>query len=71
MELWQTVSQELDRVQKLYQEYMTEAQIHVVESQKQKVILDFVVFLFINKKSHSGETQFWRGMPKSPLCYLR
>lgn len=36
VELWQTVSQELDRVQKLYQEYMTEAQIHVVESQKQK-----------------------------------
>lgn len=36
VELWQTVSQELDRVQKLYQEYMTEAQIHVAESQKQK-----------------------------------
>lgn len=36
MELWQTVSQELDRLQKLYQEHMTEAQIHVVESQKQK-----------------------------------
>ncbi|XP_006901222.1 PREDICTED: sodium channel and clathrin linker 1 [Elephantulus edwardii] len=36
VELWQTVSQELDRLQKLYQEYMTEAQIHVVESQKQK-----------------------------------
>ncbi|XP_051675846.2 sodium channel and clathrin linker 1 isoform X3 [Oryctolagus cuniculus] len=36
IELWQTVSQELDRLQKLYQEYMTEAQIHVFESQKQK-----------------------------------
>uniref|UniRef100_A0A673T1G9 Sodium channel and clathrin linker 1 n=1 Tax=Suricata suricatta TaxID=37032 RepID=A0A673T1G9_SURSU len=36
VELWQTVSQELDRCQRLYQEYMTEAQIHVVESQKQK-----------------------------------
>nr|XP_019604588.1 PREDICTED: sodium channel and clathrin linker 1 isoform X2 [Rhinolophus sinicus] len=36
VELWQTVSQELDRLQKLYQEYITEAQIHVVESQKQK-----------------------------------
>uniref|UniRef100_A0A8D1NH61 Sodium channel and clathrin linker 1 n=1 Tax=Sus scrofa TaxID=9823 RepID=A0A8D1NH61_PIG len=36
VELWQTVSQELDRLQKLYQEHMTEAQIHVVESQKQK-----------------------------------
>ncbi|XP_044124172.1 sodium channel and clathrin linker 1 isoform X4 [Neovison vison] len=36
MELWQTVSQELDRLQTLYQEHMTEAQIHVVESQKQK-----------------------------------
>ncbi|XP_059780242.1 sodium channel and clathrin linker 1 isoform X1 [Balaenoptera ricei] len=36
VELWQTVSQELERLQKLYQEHMTEAQIHVVESQKQK-----------------------------------
>ncbi|XP_004466313.1 sodium channel and clathrin linker 1 [Dasypus novemcinctus] len=36
VELWQTVSQELDRLQKLYQEHVTEAQIHVVESQKQK-----------------------------------
>ncbi|XP_059024753.1 sodium channel and clathrin linker 1 isoform X2 [Mustela lutreola] len=36
MELWQTVSQELDRLQTLYQEHMTEAHIHVVESQKQK-----------------------------------
>ncbi|XP_075399905.1 sodium channel and clathrin linker 1 [Tenrec ecaudatus] len=36
VELWQTVSQELDRLQKLYQEHMTEAQIYVVESQKQK-----------------------------------
>ncbi|XP_006930930.2 sodium channel and clathrin linker 1 isoform X1 [Felis catus] len=36
VELWQTASQELDRLQRLYQEYMTEAQIHVVESQKQK-----------------------------------
>ncbi|XP_006180249.2 sodium channel and clathrin linker 1 isoform X1 [Camelus ferus] len=36
VELWQTVSQELNRLQKLYQEHMTEAQIHIVESQKQK-----------------------------------
>ncbi|XP_044922370.1 sodium channel and clathrin linker 1 isoform X5 [Mustela putorius furo] len=36
MELWQTVSQELDRLQTLYREHMTEAHIHVVESQKQK-----------------------------------
>ncbi|XP_047711173.1 sodium channel and clathrin linker 1 isoform X3 [Prionailurus viverrinus] len=36
VELWQIASQELDRLQRLYQEYMTEAQIHVVESQKQK-----------------------------------
>ncbi|XP_014445194.1 sodium channel and clathrin linker 1 isoform X2 [Tupaia chinensis] len=36
VELWQTVSQELDRLQKLYQEHMTEAQIHVIESKKQK-----------------------------------
>nr|XP_033795034.1 sodium channel and clathrin linker 1 [Geotrypetes seraphini]XP_033795044.1 sodium channel and clathrin linker 1 [Geotrypetes seraphini] len=36
LELWQTVAQELDRLQQLYQEHMTEAQIHVVERQKQK-----------------------------------
>uniref|UniRef100_A0A452TNG5 Sodium channel and clathrin linker 1 n=1 Tax=Ursus maritimus TaxID=29073 RepID=A0A452TNG5_URSMA len=36
VELWQTVSQELDRLQRLYQEHMTEVQVHVVESQKQK-----------------------------------
>ncbi|XP_045408245.1 sodium channel and clathrin linker 1 isoform X3 [Lemur catta] len=36
VELWQIVSQELDSVQKLYQEHMTEAQIRVLESQKHK-----------------------------------
>uniref|UniRef100_A0A2K5MVI6 Sodium channel and clathrin linker 1 n=1 Tax=Cercocebus atys TaxID=9531 RepID=A0A2K5MVI6_CERAT len=56
VELWQTVSQELDRLHKLYQEHMTEAQIHVFESQKQKVILYFIVFLYIGKKLHSEET---------------
>ncbi|XP_048668015.1 sodium channel and clathrin linker 1 isoform X3 [Marmota marmota marmota] len=36
IELWQTVAQELDRLQKIYQEHMTKAQIQVFESQKQK-----------------------------------
>uniref|UniRef100_A0A8C6W5H0 Sodium channel and clathrin linker 1 n=1 Tax=Nannospalax galili TaxID=1026970 RepID=A0A8C6W5H0_NANGA len=36
LELWQTASQELEKVQKLYQEHMTEAQIHVFENQRQK-----------------------------------
>ncbi|NXL85613.1 SCLT1 protein, partial [Alectura lathami] len=36
IELWQTVSQELDRLQRQYQERMTETQIHVAERQKQK-----------------------------------
>nr|XP_016854379.1 PREDICTED: sodium channel and clathrin linker 1 isoform X4 [Anolis carolinensis] len=36
LELWQTVSQELGRLQKIYQEHMTEAQIHIVEKQTQK-----------------------------------
>ncbi|KAF6096875.1 sodium channel and clathrin linker 1 [Phyllostomus discolor] len=36
VELWQTVSQELNRLQKLYQEHVTEAQVYVAESQKQK-----------------------------------
>ncbi|XP_074849411.1 sodium channel and clathrin linker 1 [Carettochelys insculpta] len=35
LELWQTVSQELDQLQQRYQGHMTEAQIHVVERQKQ------------------------------------
>ena len=69
MELWQTASQELCKLQKLYQEHMTEAQIHVLESQKQKVILDFMVFLCINKL-HSEEIQFWRRMPKCVVLYL-
>uniref|UniRef100_A0A8C6X2H1 Sodium channel and clathrin linker 1 n=1 Tax=Naja naja TaxID=35670 RepID=A0A8C6X2H1_NAJNA len=36
LELWQMVSQELERLQQIYQEHMTEAQIHIVERQKQK-----------------------------------
>ncbi|XP_064366771.1 sodium channel and clathrin linker 1 isoform X9 [Dromaius novaehollandiae] len=36
LQLWQTVSQELDRLQQQYQEHMTETQIHVAERQKQK-----------------------------------
>ncbi|XP_066487697.1 sodium channel and clathrin linker 1 [Tiliqua scincoides] len=36
VELWQTASQELERFKQIYQKHMTEAQIHVVERQKQK-----------------------------------
>ncbi|XP_055990496.1 sodium channel and clathrin linker 1 [Sorex fumeus] len=36
VELWQTASQELERLQRLYQEYMTKTQIHVAESQKRE-----------------------------------
>ncbi|XP_055000764.1 sodium channel and clathrin linker 1 isoform X2 [Sorex araneus] len=36
VELWQTASQELERLQRLYQEYITNTQIHVAESQKRK-----------------------------------
>ncbi|XP_054845975.1 sodium channel and clathrin linker 1 [Eublepharis macularius] len=36
LELWQTVSQELERLQQIFQKQMTEAQIHIAESQKQK-----------------------------------
>ncbi|XP_021092091.1 sodium channel and clathrin linker 1 [Heterocephalus glaber] len=42
VELWHNVSQELNRLQKLYQEHMTEAQIHVFESQKQKTNQHFL-----------------------------
>ena len=70
MELWQTVSQELNRLQKLYQEHMTEAQIYVAESQKQKVILGVRVFFCIGKKLHSGKTRLWKGMPVFLVCHL-
>ncbi|XP_009564484.2 sodium channel and clathrin linker 1 isoform X2 [Cuculus canorus] len=36
IELWQTASQECDRLQQQYQERMTETQVHVAERQKQK-----------------------------------
>ncbi|XP_069487157.1 sodium channel and clathrin linker 1 [Ambystoma mexicanum] len=36
LELWQTVSQELDQLHHHYQEHMTEAQVHVHERQKHK-----------------------------------
>uniref|UniRef100_A0A8C0GSK8 Sodium channel and clathrin linker 1 n=1 Tax=Chelonoidis abingdonii TaxID=106734 RepID=A0A8C0GSK8_CHEAB len=49
LELWQTVSQELDQLQQQYQGHMTEAQIHVVQRQKQKVIL-IVLFLLTNQQ---------------------
>nr|XP_044987607.1 sodium channel and clathrin linker 1 isoform X5 [Jaculus jaculus] len=50
MELWQTASQELERMQKLYQEHMTEVQLHVFESQKQKDQLNN--FHQLTKKLH-------------------
>ncbi|XP_013907576.1 PREDICTED: sodium channel and clathrin linker 1 isoform X2 [Thamnophis sirtalis] len=37
LELWQMVSRELERLQQIYQEHMTEAQIHIVERQKQNI----------------------------------
>ncbi|XP_072261924.1 sodium channel and clathrin linker 1 [Pyxicephalus adspersus] len=36
LELWQMVSQEMDRLQQLYQGHMTNAHIHVAEREKQK-----------------------------------
>nr|XP_048280642.1 sodium channel and clathrin linker 1 isoform X2 [Myodes glareolus] len=50
LELWQTASQELENVSKLYQEHMTEAQIHVFENQKQKDQLNN--FQQLTKKLH-------------------
>lgn len=50
LELWQTASQELERVRKLYQEHMTEAQIRVFESRKQKDQLNS--FQQLTKKLH-------------------
>lgn len=50
VQLWQTASQELESVQKLYQEHMTEAQIHVFENRKQKDQLNS--FQQLTKKLH-------------------
>ncbi|KAL6092896.1 hypothetical protein STEG23_027592, partial [Scotinomys teguina] len=50
LELWQTASQELESIQKLYQEHMTEAQIHVFENRKQKDQLNN--FQQLTKKLH-------------------
>lgn len=50
LELWQTASQELENVWKVYQEHMTEAQIHVFENQKQKDQLNN--FQQLTKKLH-------------------
>ncbi|XP_027247708.1 sodium channel and clathrin linker 1 isoform X5 [Cricetulus griseus] len=50
LELWQTASQELESIRKLYQEHMTEAQIHVFENQKQKDQLNN--FQQLTKKLH-------------------
>nr|XP_056711325.1 sodium channel and clathrin linker 1 [Euleptes europaea] len=36
LELWHTASQELERLQQMFHKQMTEAQIHIAESQKQK-----------------------------------
>ncbi|XP_056419459.1 sodium channel and clathrin linker 1 isoform X2 [Hyla sarda] len=36
LQLWQTVAQEMDRLQVVYQKRMTDAHIHVAERQKQK-----------------------------------
>ncbi|XP_071975502.1 sodium channel and clathrin linker 1 [Engystomops pustulosus] len=36
LQLWQTVAQEMDRLQVMYQKHMTDAHIHVAERQKQK-----------------------------------
>ncbi|XP_075716560.1 sodium channel and clathrin linker 1 [Rhinoderma darwinii] len=36
LQLWQTVTQEMDRLQDVYQRHMTDAHIHVAEKHKQK-----------------------------------
>ncbi|XP_040274379.1 sodium channel and clathrin linker 1 isoform X1 [Bufo bufo] len=36
LQLWQTVAQEMDRLQVMYQKHMTDAHLHVAERQKQK-----------------------------------
>uniref|UniRef100_A0A8C2SZS6 Sodium channel and clathrin linker 1 n=1 Tax=Coturnix japonica TaxID=93934 RepID=A0A8C2SZS6_COTJA len=45
VELWQTVSQELDQLQQQYQEHMTQTQIHMAETLKQQVTF---VYVFVN-----------------------
>uniref|UniRef100_A0A8D0KZK0 Sodium channel and clathrin linker 1 n=1 Tax=Strix occidentalis caurina TaxID=311401 RepID=A0A8D0KZK0_STROC len=46
IELWQTVLQEHAQLQQQYEERGTETQIHVAESQKQKVIFMYIIVNF-------------------------
>ncbi|KAK1175472.1 sodium channel and clathrin linker 1 [Acipenser oxyrinchus oxyrinchus] len=67
LELWQSVSQELDRLQQLYQKTMAEAQIHVAERQQLKDQLAHVQQLaqqlqLANQKLESTNQQFLKTM---------
>uniref|UniRef100_A0ACB8E8Q2 Uncharacterized protein n=1 Tax=Sphaerodactylus townsendi TaxID=933632 RepID=A0ACB8E8Q2_9SAUR len=50
LELWRTASQELEQLQQTFHKQMTEAQIHIAESQKQKGQL--TSFQQLTKKLH-------------------
>ncbi|XP_018415795.1 PREDICTED: sodium channel and clathrin linker 1 [Nanorana parkeri] len=52
LELWQMVSQEMDRLQQLYQEHMTNARIHVAEREKQKE--ELAKFQQLTKQLHGA-----------------
>lgn len=78
LELWQSVSQELDRLQQLYQKTMAEAQIHVAERQQLKDQLAHVQQLaqqlqLANQKLESTNQQFLKTMTEqsSELEQLR
>ncbi|XP_041123693.1 sodium channel and clathrin linker 1 [Polyodon spathula] len=78
LELWQSVAQELDRLQQLYQKTMAEAQIHVAERQQLKDQLAHVQQLaqqlqLANQKLESTNQQFLKTMTEqsSELEQLR
>lgn len=57
IELWQTVSQELDQLQQQYQEHMTRTQIHMAERLKQQVTF---IYIFVNFRMPSYTVEILR-----------
>ncbi|XP_069834701.1 sodium channel and clathrin linker 1 [Dendropsophus ebraccatus] len=52
LRLWQTVAQEMDRLQAVYQKHMTDAHLHVAERQKQKE--ELLNFQQLTKQLHGA-----------------
>uniref|UniRef100_H3B0W2 Sodium channel and clathrin linker 1 n=1 Tax=Latimeria chalumnae TaxID=7897 RepID=H3B0W2_LATCH len=72
LELWQTAAQELDQLQQVYQEQMTEAQIHTADTQHRKEQLVHFQrltqqFQIANQKLESTNQQFLKTVTEQNL----